>query len=70
MRAIRILMQKYNLKIVMILNVEVVGICCVVLRRGKFENNTILCGKFILKSDDKLRSELRISFCDGDHGTN
>ncbi len=69
MRAIRILMQKYNLKIVMILNVEVVGICCVVPRRRKFENNTILCGKFILKSDDKLRSELRISFYDGDHGT-
>ncbi len=39
-------------------------------RRGKFENNTILYGKCVLKFNGKLTSELNLTFCDVHHGTN
>ncbi len=30
-------------------------------RRGKFENNTTLYGKFVLKFNDKLTTELNLN---------
>ncbi len=36
----------------------------------KFENNTILYGKFVPKFNDKLTTELNLAFSDGHHGTN
>ncbi len=44
--------------------------CCVAPRRGEFENNTLLYGKFLLKFNTKLKSELNLTLCDGHHGTN
>ncbi len=51
-----------------------VGSCCVPPPhtppplRGKFENNTMLYDKFVLKFNDKLTTELNLTFCGGHHG--